>query len=79
MLYALSTCVWCQKTRKLLEELGLEFNYLYVDLATGDERREAMQKVARWNPSTSFPTLVIDDTSAIVGYKEEQIREAVRQ
>ncbi len=25
MLYALSTCPWCQKTKRLLNELGVEY------------------------------------------------------
>ena len=78
MLYALSTCGWCQKTRSLLEHLGVEYSYLYVDQASGEERQRAMREVSRWNPSVSFPTLVIDDASAIVGFKEEEIREAVK-
>ena len=31
-LYALSTCVWCGKTKDLLNELGIEFKFIYVDL-----------------------------------------------
>ena len=30
-LYALSTCGWCGKTKELLNDLGVEFNYIYVD------------------------------------------------
>lgn len=79
MLYALSTCGWCQKTRKLLDDLGVEYRYLYVDQVSGEERRQAMREVSRWNPSASFPTLVVDGTSAIVGFKEEEIRAVVQQ
>ena len=31
MLYALSTCQWCHKTKVLLEELGVAFDYDYID------------------------------------------------
>ena len=34
------------------------------------------EKVLRWNPSGSYPTLVLDDRRAIVGYDPEKIREA---
>ena len=30
MLYALSTCVWCKKTRELLDDLGVEYYFIYV-------------------------------------------------
>jgi glutaredoxin-like protein NrdH len=78
MLYALSTCVWCQKTRALLEELGVDYSYEYVDLLAGDEKQQAMRAVERWNPRFSFPTVVIND-KAIIGFKENEIREALKK
>jgi glutaredoxin len=74
MLYALSTCGWCAKTKDLLRELGVEFEYLYVDLLDGKEQDEAMDLVEKWNPSGSFPTLVINNRKSIVGFREEEIR-----
>ncbi len=38
MLYAISTCVWCKKTRRLLDEFGIAYNYEYVDLLPGTVR-----------------------------------------
>jgi glutaredoxin-like protein NrdH len=77
MLYALSTCGWCAKTKDLLRQIGVEFDYAYVDLLEGTEQDEAMNTVEKFNPSGSFPTLVIDDKKAIVGFREQQIREAL--
>ena len=77
MLYALSTCGWCQKTKKLLDDLGVEYDYEYVDQLHGEEREKAIQEVTAWNPSSNFPTLVIDNEKCIVGYKENEIREAL--
>jgi glutaredoxin-like protein NrdH len=79
MLYALSTCGWCQRTKRLLDGLGVEYDYEYVDQLQGDEKDEAVQKVAKWNPSCSFPTLVLDDEKCIVGYREDDIREALQK
>ena len=77
MLYALSTCGWCRKTRELLESLGVEYDYEYVDLLAGEERAKALQTVTRWNRDCSFPTLVIDNQACIAGFKEVEIREAL--
>jgi len=79
MLYALSTCGWCRKTKKLLDDLGVEYDYEYVDQLQGDEKDEAVRKVTEWNPSCSFPTLVLDNEKCIVGYKEDEIRKAVQK
>lgn len=77
MLYALSTCVWCKMTKKLLGDLGVDFSYVFVDLLQGADQDTAMGEVKRWNPSGSFPTLVING-KGIVGFQEEKIREALK-
>ena len=51
--------------------------HIVVDLLQGADREAALGEVKRWNPSGSFPTLVINDRS-IVGFQEEKIREALR-
>ncbi len=79
MLYALSTCGWCGKTKKLLDDLGVEYNYEYVDQLQGTEQEEATRKVKDWNPSCSFPTMVLDNKKCIIGYKEDEIREALQK
>jgi glutaredoxin-like protein NrdH len=77
-LFALSTCAWCKKTRRLLEESGIAYDYEYVDLLQGNERDETMRILQRWNPNNSFPTLVINN-KCIVGFKENEIREALNR
>jgi glutaredoxin-like protein NrdH len=79
MLYALSTCGWCRKTKKLLDDLGVEYDYEYVDQLRGDEKEEVIRKVTKWNPSCSFPTVVIDNKKCVIGYKEDEIKEALRK
>ncbi|MDI9633998.1 MAG: glutaredoxin family protein [Methanolinea sp.] len=76
-LYALSTCGWCAKTKDLLNSLGVEYTYVYVDLLSGEEFEEALSEVEKYNPAGSFPTLIIDGSRVIVGYKEKEIREAL--
>lgn len=77
LLYALSTCGWCKKTKNLLNKLGVEYSYIFVDLVDGNEKEEVMDDVKKWNPRCTFPTLVIRDEGCIVGYKEDEIKEAL--
>jgi len=77
ILYALSTCGWCQKTKKLLNELGVDYYYLDVDKSVGEERENALREIQKWNPDINFPTLVIDDNKCITGFREEEIREVL--
>jgi len=76
-LYALSTCIWCKKTKELLSSLEVSFDYIYVDLLEGDDRSKIIDEVKQYNPSCSFPTLVIGD-KCIVGFREKEIREALK-
>lgn len=78
MLYALSTCGWCRKTRQFLESLGVAYNYTYVDLLQGTEQDLTMNEVKKLNPSGTFPTIVINDRKTIVGYREEEICQALK-
>jgi glutaredoxin-like protein NrdH len=77
MFYGLSTCIWCKRTRQFLEEQGVAFDFVYVDLLKGQERAEALEQIRQWNPATSFPTVVVDDSLYVVGYKPERIKEVL--
>lgn len=78
MLYALSTCGWCGKTRKLLSDLGVAYDYVYVDLLAGNDRDEATAAMKQWNPASSFPTMVINNDKCIIGFDEKEIRRVLK-
>lgn len=72
--YALSTCPYCRMTRSYLEENGVEFDVVEVDLLNGEEREEAIREVKELSGGTSFPVLVIGD-EIVVGYNKKRIKE----
>ena len=76
-MYSLSTCGHCKATKKLLNECQVQYEFTDVDLLEGEERAAILEDVKKWNPSCSFPTIIIGD-KVIVGYKEQEIREALR-
>jgi glutaredoxin-like protein NrdH len=47
-----------------------------VDKLEGEERVKVIEEIKKINPNLSFPTLCIDD-KVIVGYQEDEIREAL--
>jgi len=75
--FGLSTCVWCKKTRRLLDELNVAYDYVYVDLLAPAEQEKIVEQIRRWNPSESFPTIVFNDSSCVLGFDEVKIRTAV--
>ncbi len=74
-LYALSTCQWCRKTKDLLNELSIDYYYIDVDLAIGDDQKELTEEIKKFNPACSFPTMVINERDTIIGFDEDKIRE----
>ena len=74
-LYALSTCGWCKKTKAFLDENDVEYNVVYVDLLDKADKEETLVEVRKWNARSSFPTVVIDDTDSVAGFKEARLRE----
>ena len=76
-LYALSTCVWCKKTKQFLDDNGVVYDCVFVDKLDREQRKEIGAEVRKWNPSESFPTVVVDDQTVVVGYKVEQLREVL--
>jgi glutaredoxin len=79
VVYALSTCPWCQKAKKLLGDLGVEYYFTDVDLADPGEKEKLLATVRKWNPACSFPTIVVDGQKCIIGFKENEIREAAKE
>jgi glutaredoxin-like protein NrdH len=77
MLYAISTCAWCKKTKKFLKSLGVEYRYIDVDMLNPDEKEKINGEVMKWNPQRNYPMMVIDNRKCIVGYKEDEIKEAL--
>ena len=77
-LFALSTCGWCRKTKAFLNEQGLAYEYVDVDLEVGAEKNVTLDQVRKWNPSCSFPTIVVNDSECIVGYQPDKLKELLK-
>jgi glutaredoxin-like protein NrdH len=74
--YALSTCSHCKSTKKFLDDCTVVYDVVEVDLLEGETRKAILEDVKKFNPKCSFPTIVIGE-KVIVGYREEEIKEAL--
>lgn len=75
--YSLSTCPWCKKVKKFLDQKNVEYEVVDVDLAQGDEQKKALEEVEKLTGKRAFPVTVIND-EVIPGYKEDKIEEALK-
>ena len=75
ILYAISTCVWCKKTKKLLEEMGIAYDFIDVDLLGEEEKEPIRQEVIKWKSRVAYPLIVVNDDFCIPNFDEDTIRE----
>ena len=75
-LYTLSTCGHCKATKKFLSDCAVKFEFEDVDLLEGEERKAILEDIKKFNPKCSFPTIIIGN-KVIVGFKENEIKEAL--
>lgn len=75
-MYTLSTCSHCKATKKFMDECKVKYEFTDVDLLQGEEREAILEDVRKLNPKCSFPTIIINE-KVIIGFKENEIREAL--
>lgn len=72
-LYSLSTCSHCKNTKRFLDKVGIQYDFVDVDLLKGDEQKKMLEEVKQLNPRCTFPTLLINGT-VLVGFHEEKMK-----
>lgn len=75
-LYALSTCGWCKKTKDYLNEEGVEYDYVFVDLLEEKEKEKVLDEMQKYVDRLAFPLVMVGETP-IQGYKPEEIKSAI--
>jgi glutaredoxin-like protein NrdH len=77
-IYTLSTCVHCKAAKQLLNECTVKYEFIDVDLLTGEAQKAVLEDMKKHNPECSFPTIIIGD-KVIVGFRENEIRQELGQ
>ena len=77
VVYGLSTCGWCSKTKQYLAEKGVSYYFVDVDLLTKTDAKEVQQEIKRWNSQVSFPTIVINNEACIIGHNTKKLSEVI--
>ena len=72
--YTLSTCSYCEITKKMLDDLEIEYKNIIVDLLPAEEKEKAVQEITRFNPRCTFPTLIYGD-EVIIGMKLQETKD----
>lgn len=75
-MFTLSTCGHCRAAKRFMEDNGISYEFIDVDLLAGEERKNTIAELTGYNPARSFPTILIGDR-AIIGFSESKLREAL--
>jgi len=78
MLYTLSTCPWCRKTKRFFDERGIPYHFTDVDTLSRKERKETRDKVVELAGSLQYPVAVISGT-VVQGYNPGELEAALEQ
>jgi len=78
MLYALSTCPWCMKTKQFFKDNKVAFDFIDVDLANEKEQVKILQELKKYGSDGSFPVVIIGEgDEVVIGYNPEKISKAL--
>lgn len=77
LVYSLSTCTHCKDTIRFIQEKGVDFTFIHIDLLEKQERKKILEDVKRINPECSFPTTVAGDKT-VVGFNEDLLEEVLK-
>ena len=77
LLYAISTCGWCKRAKRLLRDNKIEYEYVDIDLCSREDREKIRSDILSRGGRLSYPTIIVDDRILITGFQEDKIREAL--
>ena len=77
LMYAISTCGWCKRAKRLLNALDVEYEYVDIDLVTNEDRRKIRLDIQSRGGRLLFPTLIIDDKLLLTNPPEGKVREVL--
>ena len=77
LVYALSTCVWCKMTKQFLKDNDIEYEYIDVDLCDEKDKEKIREHILSKGGSLSYPTIIVDDSAVITGFRKDKLKEAL--
>lgn len=77
LLYAISTCGWCGRTKEFLRDNDVEFEFVDVDLCSIEDREKIRKDITGRGGELSYPATIIDNKILINGFREDELRKAL--
>jgi glutaredoxin-like protein NrdH len=78
LMYGLTTCPHCKRTRDFLESVGADFEIIWLDKLGEDEKKKAIEEVRKISGSYSVPLVVMGD-KWVLGYSKDKLQELLEK
>ncbi|OGS42600.1 MAG: NrdH-redoxin [Euryarchaeota archaeon RBG_16_62_10] len=76
-IYALTTCPYCKRTKRFLDEHKIAYDCIDVDLLDDAKQDEALEEIEKLTGKRSFPVVIIG-ADIIVGHDEDKLKKALK-
>ena len=73
-IFSLSTCSHCKSTKRLLNDCTVKFDFVDVDLLKGEERKETIEEVKKFQPKVFLPDDHYRGQSELWGTRKKRSR-----
>ena len=78
-IFTLSTCMWCKKCKKWLNDNGIKYRYVDVDKIQFSQKAEIMDYLKEnYQSRISYPFMICDKKDVVVGYDPNKYEELMK-
>ncbi len=77
LVYAISTCGWCKRAKKFLNDNNIGYEYIDVDVCNWEDKNKIMQDIKSRGGQLAYPTLIIDNKILLTGASPDKLREVL--
>jgi glutaredoxin len=73
LMYTLSTCPWCRKTKQYFRDRNIPFEYIDYDLVEEKEQEKILEEISKYGGS-AFPFVKMNG-EVVIGYNPQKYTE----
>ena len=78
LIFTLSTCMWCKKCKRFLNEKNMKYRYVDVDKIPYDDKKKLLDYLkSNYQSRISYPFLICEK-GHVVGYNPNEYMELLK-
>ena len=79
IIFTLSTCMWCKKCKRWLDERNVKYRYVDVDQIPYSQKSEILDYLREnYTARISYPFMICDKKDIVVGYDPGKYEELMK-